>query len=115
MQNRKDFLKSVSLITFGSILAKDVVFAKNISPEMARLMQEGNDLASLGKSSKLSILNNRPWNVETPAHLLDDEITPADKLFIRNNGIPPADINEDEWLLEIDGESVEKKSQPQPG
>jgi DMSO/TMAO reductase YedYZ molybdopterin-dependent catalytic subunit len=47
-------------------------------------------------------------NAETPAHLLDDSITPADRLFVRNNGIPPVDIDLDNWTLVIDGESVAK-------
>lgn len=107
-QSRKSFLKTVGLVSFGSVLAKDVVYAGNINPELAKWMQEGEDLTSLGKSSKLTILNNRPWNVETPAHLLDDKITPADKLFIRNNGIPPSSVDPSTWTLTIDGESVEK-------
>jgi DMSO/TMAO reductase YedYZ molybdopterin-dependent catalytic subunit len=40
--------------------------------------------------------------------LLDDKITPADKLFIRNNGIPPATVDIKSWSLTIDGESAEK-------
>ena len=37
----------------------------------------------------LIILNDRPVNAETPAHLLDDDVTPAKYLFVRNNGTPP--------------------------
>lgn len=107
-QSRKSFLRTVGLVSFGSVLARDVVYAKNINPELAKWMQEGEDLASLGKSSKLTILNNRPWNVETPPHLLDDKVTPADKLFIRNNGVPPNSVDVTNWTLTIDGESVEK-------
>ena len=107
-QSRKSFLRTVGLVSFGSVLARDVVYAKNINPELAKWMQEGEDLASLGKSSKLTILNNRPWNVETPPHLLDDKVTPADKLFIRNNGVPPNSVDVTNWTLTIDGESAEK-------
>ncbi len=59
-----------------------------------------------GKSG-LVVLNDRPINAETPAHLLDDAVTPADRLFVRNNGIPPAieDIDPDQWTLRIEGES----------
>ncbi len=58
-----------------------------------------------GVDQNLVVLGDRPLNAETPAHLLDDKVTPADRLFIRNNGIPPSDseINVDEWKLEIDG------------
>ena len=44
--------------------------------------------------------------METPPHLLDDDVTPAHRFFVRNNGLPP-DINEvadEDWSLTIDGE-----------
>ena len=55
----------------------------------------------------LVVLNDRPLNAETPAHLLDDAITPANRLFVRNNGIPPAieGIDPAKWTLQIAGES----------
>ncbi len=59
-----------------------------------------------GKHPGLSILNDKPWNAETPAHLLDEKVTPADKLFVRNNGKVPEDIDKNSWTLEIGGESV---------
>ena len=51
----------------------------------------------------LKVLNDRPLNAETPAHLLDDEVTPVARHFIRNNGIVPTDMNPDTWTLKIDG------------
>ncbi len=65
-----------------------------------------------GKSG-LVVLNDRPINAETPPHLLDDAVTPTDRLFVRNNGIPPAieGIDPDHWTLQIAGEScVEPQS-----
>ncbi len=53
----------------------------------------------------LVVLNDRPLNAETPAHLLDDPVTPASRLFVRNNGIPPTAVDPAAWSLEIDGES----------
>ena len=49
------------------------------------------------------MLNDRPVNAETPAHLLDDAITPTARHFIRNNGTPPEDTSADTWSLTIDG------------
>ena len=46
---------------------------------------------------------------EGPQQLLiirDDEVTPVDRLFVRNNGIPPASVDPAKWKLEIGGESV---------
>jgi len=55
------------------------------------------------------ILNDKPWNIETLAHLLDDKITPNASMFIRNNGTTPEEINVETWTLTIDGESVKNK------
>jgi DMSO/TMAO reductase YedYZ molybdopterin-dependent catalytic subunit len=39
---------------------------------------------------------------------LDDKITPADKLFVRNNGIYPDKPDISAWTLSLGGESVKK-------
>src|SRR3546814_8520883 len=60
-----------------------------------------------GKDTGMTVLSNRPWNVEAPAHLLDDPVTPTDRMFIRNNGlIPEETIDPAKWTLTINGESV---------
>ena len=51
----------------------------------------------------LTLLNDRPVNAETPPHLLDDAITPTDRHFIRNNGIPPEGADPATWTLTVDG------------
>ena len=53
----------------------------------------------------LIILNDRPVNAETPAHLLDDDITPNRYMFIRNNGLLPENTDPQSWQLEVGGES----------
>ena len=62
-----------------------------------------------GKSG-LTVLNDRPINAETPAHLLDDPITPASRLFVRNNGIPPVtdDIDPLDWSIDVEGEACDR-------
>ena len=55
--------------------------------------------------AKLHVLGDRPLVAETPAALLDDDVTPTEKLFVRNNGqFPemPADLKA--WKIKIDGE-----------
>ncbi len=85
----------------------------------AHLMPGGLIPAAVAQSSQpfkipgkegLIILNDRPVNAETPAHLLDDDVTPAKYLFVRNNGTPPvaASIDPDNWTLEIGGESASR-------
>lgn len=54
---------------------------------------------------ELVILNTEELNAETPAHLLDDDITPLSRLFTRNTGAMPV-FGADEiaaWTLTIDG------------
>jgi DMSO/TMAO reductase YedYZ molybdopterin-dependent catalytic subunit len=65
-----------------------------------------NEIPPDWKNPEMIILNDRPWNMETPVHLLDDPFTPIDKMFVRNNGLTPTDLNADEWTLTIEGESV---------
>ncbi|MBL4862684.1 MAG: sulfite oxidase, partial [Crocinitomicaceae bacterium] len=57
----------------------------------------------------LAVLNSKPWNAQTPPHLLDDTRTPADRLFVRNNGVVPSNIDVDNWTLTIEGESAKQK------
>lgn len=58
-----------------------------------------------GKNSKLVVLGEKPLVAETPESLLDDDTTPTDKLFVRNNGQIPEEAKDPEkWKFVIDGE-----------
>ncbi|BBK45369.1 molybdopterin containing oxidoreductase [Allostella vacuolata] len=53
----------------------------------------------------LALLGDRPLVAEAPEYLLDDDVTPTEKFFIRNNGqVPEPTANPDAWELTIDGE-----------
>ena len=110
--SRRGFLsgaiKALALLT--PLLAKGrSVFAESTPTESTSTKITSTKATSAKtKHPGLVILNDRPLNAETPAHLLDDEITPADRLFVRNNGIAPQNIDADGWTITIDGESVEK-------
>jgi sulfite oxidase len=57
------------------------------------------------KDERLVLLGDEPLVAETPESLLDDETTPTERFFIRNNGtIPPQPADPDAWRLVIDGE-----------
>ncbi len=102
LTTRRKFVKAglgASIITMAS--PWDWAQGSSFNPSIQ------NNLPS-GKHSGLTVLNDRPWNVETPAHLLDESVTSADRLFIRNNGIPPPNVNPSNWTLEISGESVKQ-------
>jgi sulfite oxidase len=106
--SRRGFLKKGALAFMGAVLGGNIVFAENMPAGMipAGLLSEQDSFPIKGKHADLVVLNDRPWNVETPAHLLDPLVTPADRFFVRNNGIPPENIDLDNWTLTIDGESV---------
>ena len=75
-------------------------------PETARAAAPTTDL--LKDKPGLRLLGDRPLNAETPAHLLNDFVTPASKLFVRNNGVPPVNTDPANWMLEITGEACER-------
>jgi DMSO/TMAO reductase YedYZ molybdopterin-dependent catalytic subunit len=51
------------------------------------------------------MLGDSPLVAETPAHLLDDEVTPTARMFIRNNGRMPRIAGDaDDWRLRVDGQ-----------
>lgn len=103
---RRGFLSGLG--TMSAVLGAEVVFGRFMPAGLipAALAEEMSEFTLEGKHPGLVILNDRPVNAETPAYLLDHRITPADRLFVRNNGMPPVDINPDKWTLSIDGESV---------
>ncbi|MDA1075305.1 MAG: sulfite oxidase [Proteobacteria bacterium] len=53
----------------------------------------------------LLVLNEKPINAETPAHLLDEELTSASHMFVRNNGLLPLSFDAHSWQVAIDGEA----------
>ncbi len=106
MKTRRAFLKSSLLTTLTAALGTEIVFGERLPDDHRPLVLDDPTLAGWGKNRELIVLSDRPWNVETPPHLLDDEVTPADKLFIRNNGRVPENIDPKTWTLTIDGESV---------
>jgi sulfite oxidase len=58
-----------------------------------------------GKDNNLVLLRDEPLVAETPEQLLDDETTPTERFFIRNNGrIPDVAEHPDASKLVIDGE-----------
>jgi DMSO/TMAO reductase YedYZ molybdopterin-dependent catalytic subunit len=108
---RRGFLTRGSLIAMSTAVGASIPFA-HLMPEgliPAALAQTEEPFAIPGKDG-LVVLNDRPVNAETPAHLLDDRVTPASRLFVRNNGNPPTTegIDADAWELSFGGESVEQ-------
>src|SRR3546814_816892 len=103
--DRRGFLKKSALATLAGIVGTKVAFADKIPAHVTPLPLLDDPME--GKDPGMTVLSNRPWNVEAPAHLLDDPVTPTDRMFIRNNGlIPEETIDPAKWTLTINGESV---------
>ena len=109
--SRRGFLKGAGLAAMSAALGSTIPFHRFLPgglPPVALAQQEGEEFSIPGKTPELSVLNDFPVSAELPAHLLDDFITPFERLFVRNNGRPPTEIDLDSWQLTIDGEAVPK-------
>lgn len=108
--SRRGFLKQAGLAAMSLALGGRIVHAANMPAGVipAGLENAAEPFEMEGKHPDLIVLNDKPWNVETPVHLLDDKVTPADKMFIRNNGLVPEKLDVGTWTLTIDGEAVPK-------
>ena len=107
---RRGFLTKGGLVAMSAAIGASIPFAHLMPSGLipAALAQTDTPFQIPGKEG-LIVLNDRPVNAETPAHLLDDRITPAKHLFVRNNGIPPVttDVDLDAWELAFGGESID--------
>ena len=106
---RRTFIEKATLSSLTSVIGAEIVFG-NLLPNgyVPIAAQEPDPFKMFDKDSQMVILNDKPWNMEAQAHLLDDKITPNKYMFIRNNGKIPQNINIDTWTLRFDGESVVK-------
>jgi len=99
--DRRGFLKGAGLATMGAMLGMSIPFHRNMPQGLIPAALADSHMMA-GKDG-LTVLNDRPVNAETPAHLLDDAITPTSRHFIRNNGVPPEDVDPATWTLTVDG------------
>jgi len=101
-KDRRGFLKGAGLVTMGAMIGASIPFHRSMPAGFLPLALADSHSMIAGKDG-LTVLNDRPVNAETPAHLLDDAVTPTSRHFIRNNGIPPENMNPDTWTLTVDG------------
>lgn len=107
-KNRRGFLKGAGLATMAAVLGGTIPFHRNMPAGLipSALADETTDFKLEGKDG-LTVLNDRPINAETPVHLLNDDVTPNDRLFVRNNGTVPEmaeSMDAAGWSLTVDGE-----------
>jgi sulfite oxidase len=104
---RRNFIRKAALTSVGSILGADIVFA-HVMPEgyIPLAFQDPDPFKMFAKNKEMIVLNDRPWNIEAQAHLLNEKITSNQFMFIRNNGKIPENIEVKNWSITFDGESV---------
>ena len=100
--SRRALLTSAGGLSFAAALGMPIPYINNLSEGLVPIALADEEDNNHGKDG-LTLLNDRPLNMETPPHLLDDKITPANRFFIRNNGIPPIDVNAKDWTVTIGG------------
>lgn len=96
--DRRSFLIGAGVTAVAADLAIKRLPSQLLQAAEPDLMQD---------KKSLRVLGDRPLNAETPVHLLDDEVTPIERMFVRNHGlVPPMAIQRDlkDWNLTIDGE-----------
>jgi DMSO/TMAO reductase YedYZ molybdopterin-dependent catalytic subunit len=103
--NRRRFLKQSTLAAMTALLGTEIVHAAHLPPGYLPLaFRQADPLA--GKNEAMIVLNDRPWNVEMPPHVLDEAVTTYPNMFVRNNGLIPTDASAKNWTLTVGGESV---------
>ncbi len=98
--------RQLGLAAIGAAIGMAIPFGRHMPKgylPVALAQQSGFQFP--GKDPGLVVLGDRPLVAETPAHLLDDAVTPTARHFIRNNGqMPDTVANPDAWQITIDGE-----------
>ncbi len=107
-RSRRGFLRGAGLAAMAGALGAAIPFARWMPGGLvpAAYAQTAEPFSIPGKDG-LRVLNDRPLNAETPAHLLDDAVTPVERLFVRNNGVPPLTegIDAYAWVVKVAGEA----------
>ncbi|MDF1695246.1 MAG: sulfite oxidase [Saprospiraceae bacterium] len=103
--SRRSFLKKGGIATLGVLAGIDIVYAANFPKKLEYIGLNTVD-SLIGKDGRMVVLNDRPMNAETPPHLLDPALTPNNLFFVRNNGLPPVNVDSTAWTLTIEGESA---------
>lgn len=103
---RRQFLSTNAKIALVAALGAPVPFIDQLAPG---IMPEAlaQEVGGIKGKRGVRVMNDRPVNAETPVTLLDDDITPNERHFVRNNGIVPDRAWKQDlrgWSLQIDGE-----------
>ncbi|MDB5314436.1 MAG: molybdopterin containing oxidoreductase, partial [Rhodospirillales bacterium] len=107
VSSRRGAMTGSSLLTLGVAMAAAPLVAKFagelISPAAAQAPV--TEVLRMDGKAALVLLGDRPLVAEPPEPLLDDAVTPAEKMFVRMNGrIPEPVADPAAWRFRIEGE-----------
>ena len=111
---RREFIRNTSATSFAALVGMRIPYLSLLPAGLVPIaLTHAAQATIIPQKPGLVVLNDRPLNAETPAHLLDDAITPAARMFVRNNGIPPqlTAAQVADWILSIGGESCTRPTQ----
>ena len=101
-EDRRGFLKGAGLATMSAMVGATIQFSRNMPGGFIPVAMAEEAMAIEGKEGLVSV-GDKPLNAETPAHLLDDAVTPVSRHYIRNHGtVPMGDAAT--WKVSIEGE-----------
>ena len=104
---RRKFVQASGLSALSALLGAEIVFGNRLPAGIPLLgLQDPDPFKMFSKDPQMVVLNDKPWNMEAQAHLLDDAVTPNKFMFIRNNGKIPESIDVAGWTLTFDGEAL---------
>jgi len=104
---RRSFIKKSALTSLTALVGTQIVFGEFMPSGYQPLaLQDPDPFKMFNKDKDMIVLNDKPWNMEAQAHLLDEKVTSNRFMFIRNNGKVPQKIDVANWSVTFDGESV---------
>ena len=108
--SRRKFMRNTGLTAMAAAVGMQIPFGELLPDGVDLIGTAHADSATTidGKIPEMIILNDKPLNAEPPPHFLIDAVTPYDKMFVRNNGLPPSKIDVATWSLTIEGESAKR-------
>jgi len=102
--SRRRFLGSSGLAAIGAVIGGALPLSRNgsipqahaqaASPAAPAAAKGPQYLKFPGKNEGLVVLGEKPLVAETPESLLDDDTTPIEKFYIRNNGQIPEEAKD---------------------
>ncbi|HJS74559.1 MAG TPA: molybdopterin-dependent oxidoreductase, partial [Vicinamibacteria bacterium] len=108
LDGRRRLLRVLGSASAAWFLSETMPFGRSRPKGLlpAALAQTREPFVIEGKEG-LVILTDRPINAESPIALLDDDVTPTSRHYIRNNGLVPERAMKRDlagWKLTLDGE-----------